>query len=243
MISIVLPAFNEERGIETLLKRIDLTLKEYRHEYKIFFVDDGSMDKTLSVVKGLQQILPIEILSHEKNRGLGEALKTGIFHAVSAAKDEDIIVTMDADNTHVPGLIMRLHRNIWEGCDVVIASRYVRNARLIGVPLLRRVLSRGAGILFRVFFPIPGVRDYTCGYRAYRASLLKEAFAQYGDELVSQSGFACSVDILLKLRLFHPIMSEVPLILRYDRKKEASKMNIGRTIRDTLQLFVRRRFG
>lgn len=240
MIFIILPVYNEQENIVPLLKRIALSLKECRHDYKVILVDDGSTDKTAQAAASLTDFVPMTLLTHEKNRGLGEALKTGLIHTVGLAQEQDVIITMDADNTHIPGLIMRLHRNIWEGYDVVIASRYVKNARCIGVPLVRRILSRSASLLFRIFFPITGVRDYTCGYRAYQAGLLKKAFEHYGRAMISEPGFACMVDILLKLKTFHPIMGEVPIVLRYDRRKEGSKMKVGKTIRETLRLLVRR---
>jgi dolichol-phosphate mannosyltransferase len=64
--------------------------------------------------------------------------------------------------------------------------------------------------------PIRGVRDYTCGYRAYRGRVLRQAFQRYGDDFINQEGFQCMVDILLKLRKMDVIFGEVPLILRYD---------------------------
>ena len=95
----------------------------------------------------------------------------------------------------------------------------------------------------RVVFPTPGVSDFTCGYRAYRAEALQQAYAQYGDSLVDQDGFQCMVDILLKLRKLPLIFGEVPLILRYDLKRGQSKMRIMRTAANTLRLLWRRRFG
>jgi len=93
----------------------------------------------------------------------------------------------------------------------------------------------------RAVFPIQGVRDYTCGFRAYRASILQAAFARYSEQLISQKGFSCMVDILLKLRTLEPdpIMGEVPLVLRYDLKHGMSKMRAARTIVDTLVLMGR----
>ena len=96
---------------------------------------------------------------------------------------------------------------------------------------------------FRTHFPTPNVRDFTSGYRAYRAGVLKQAFATYGESFVAQSGFSCMVDVLLKLRQLDAIMSEVPLILRYDFKVGVSKMVVVKTLRDTLQLMFVRRFG
>jgi dolichol-phosphate mannosyltransferase len=136
---------------------------------------------------------------------------------------------------------MRMLGLIREGHDVVIGSRYVSGARVVGVPFHRRVLSGGASLLMRTVFPIEGVRDYTCGFRAYRASILQAAFARYSERLISQKGFSCMVDILLKLRTLEPdpIMGEVPLVLRYDLKHGMSKMRAARTIVDTLVLMGR----
>ncbi|MFH0798853.1 MAG: glycosyltransferase family 2 protein [Pseudomonadota bacterium] len=242
MIFIILPAYNEEKHVSSLLQMIDLSLKEYSHEYKAILVDDGSTDDTVKIARSFGGLMPVAVISHDKNMGLGEAIKTGLVHVVQAAVDNDVIITMDADNTHAAGLIMRLNRNIWEGCDVVIASRYVKGAQVIGVPLSRGFLSLGANILLRVLFHIRGIRDYTCGYRAYRVSLLKKAFEKYGDIFVSESGFCCQIDILLKLRAFQPVISEVPIILRYDHRKAISKMNVKQTIKDTLKLISKQFF-
>ena len=114
---------------------------------------------------------------------------------------------------------------------------------MVGVPFHRRVLSGGASLLMRTVFPITGVRDYTCGFRAYRASTLQAAFARYSERLISQKGFSCMVDILLKLRTMDPIMGEVPLVLRYDLKHGMSKMRAARTIVDTLVLMGRNLTG
>jgi dolichol-phosphate mannosyltransferase len=92
-------------------------------------------------------------------------------------------------------------------------------------------------------FPIHGVRDYTCGFRAYRCRLLREAFRRYGDDFVDRRGFECMVDILLKLHRLGATFAEVPLTLRYDRKGGASKMRVARTVADTLRLMLRRRLG
>jgi len=110
-----------------------------------------------------------------------------------------------------------------------------------GVPLNRQILSVGMSVLYRMILPIRGVRDYSCGYRAYRGGVLREAFRKYGDKFVSQNGFECMVDILLKLRKMDVIFTEVPLILRYDYKIGKSKMNVVPTVMRTFALLFRRR--
>jgi len=97
--------------------------------------------------------------------------------------------------------------------------------------------------LMRIMFPTRGIRDYTCGYRAYRAEVLRAAYAKYGDQFVDQQGFQCMVDILLKLRRMSLIFGEVPMILRYDFKKGASKMRVFRTAYNTLRILMLRRLG
>jgi dolichol-phosphate mannosyltransferase len=243
MVIVTLPAYNEEQTLPLVLEAVREAMEENRIEYRVLVVDDGSSDGTVRAAEKLLDRMPLAIVEHARNRGLGEALRTGLVEALGQAADRDIIVTMDSDNTHTPGLIARMVRSVREGNDVVIASRYCPDARIRGVPLHRRILSRGSSWLFRILFPTRGVRDFTCGFRAYRAGILKRAFATYGDAFVAQSGFSCMVDILLKLRRMDAIMSEVPLILRYDLKFGASKMELVRTTLDTLRLALRRRLG
>ncbi len=243
MVIVALPAYNEEETLPPLLEAIRESMEENRIEYRVIVVNDGSVDGTARAAEKLIGRMPLALVEHSVNRGLGETIRTGLLEALREAEDRDIIVTMDSDNTHTPGLIARMVRGIREGNDVVIASRYRPGARVLGVPLYRRALSRGSSWIFRLFFPTRGVRDFTCGFRAYRASVVKRAFAVYGQQFVAESGFSCMVDILLKLRSMGAIMNEVPLILRYDLKFGASKMQVVRTIRDTLELVLRRRLG
>lgn len=245
MIHIILPAYNEAENLAPLLRSIREQMSNANlSDYRVTVVDDGSTDGTAALAGTLAADLPVEVLQNERNLGLAETLKHGLVHAVERIGDEDIVVTMDADNSHMPGLISRMVQAIREGNDVVIASRYRYGSHVRGLSLGRRVLSRGASVLFRVVLPMDGVRDYTCGYRAYRGALLRRAFRDLGpDRIISERGFSCMVDILLKMRDYDPIITEVPLVLRYDQKLGASKMKVFRTVSDTLKLIARRRLG
>jgi dolichol-phosphate mannosyltransferase len=240
---IVLPAFNEEPRIGSLLDRIDEAMFEAALDYEIIVVDDGSTDATEDIVRDRAARHPISLIRHPRNLGLGAAIRDGLLDATPRAAGDDVIVTMDADDTHTPWLILRMVRMLREGHDVVIASRYQPGSRSVGVPLLRRALSWGGSLLFRLILPIGGVQDYTCGFRAYRADVLQQAVAHYGKDFIDQDGFQVMVDILLKLRRMHLIFGEVPFILRYDYKQGATKMNVPVTIRKTLALLFRGRFS
>jgi|SRR6056297_595394 len=238
-----LPAFNEQEALPELLERIGEAFADSNIPYEVIIVDDGSTDDTLKIASQWSFQMPIHVLQHLQNQGLGATIRDALREATDRAGERDIIVTMDADNTHPPGLIDRMVRNIGEGCDVVIASRFQNGARVIGVPANRAVLSIGARALFTLLFPTRGVRDYTSGYRAYRAAALRRAFETYGDNFVGERGFSCMSDILLKLRAQGCMFGEVPLRLRYDQKGGASKMQVFKTIWLTLKLLGRRRFG
>lgn len=241
MIFIVLPAFNEETAIGPLLEAIRRTMQERRGlAYEVVVVNDGSSDRTVEVARQFESVMALELVNHTVNRGLAETLKSGLLYVLQKCEKGDVVVTMDADNTHTPDLIIRMLGLIESRYDVVIASRYQPGARVIGVPIYRRFLSSGASFLFRTLFPIHGVKDYTCGYRAYEAEALKQAVDLYGNAFINQEGFSCMVDILLKMRRLGLSMTEVPLVLRYDLKDGMSKMKVLRTIRETLALVVKR---
>jgi dolichol-phosphate mannosyltransferase len=230
MIYIVLPAYNEEPSLDMLLSRIKAVMRAKETTYKVILVNDGSTDNTLEIARMGRATMPIYIVDHGHNQGLGAALKSGLLKASSLAQPEDVIVTMDADNTHTPELIWPMVEKLADGYDVIVASRYTETGDEIGLSFHRRLLSRGASTVLRLLFPIRGISDYTCGYRAYRAAILMKAIGKYGELLVQEQGFTCMVEVLLKLRKCNVRASEVPLVLRYDLKAGASKMRVIKTV-------------
>lgn len=239
-----LPAYNEEAGLPPLLANLEKTfelLSKQGFQRTYVIVDDGSKDQTLKILREHAERLPIEIVIHQQNQGLGFTIRDALRKASELAESGDIIVTMDADNTHPPALMLRMVHRILEGNDVVIASRYREGARIVGLHWFRKLMSFGARVLFQALFPIPGVRDYTCGYRAYRAEILKTAFEGYGDAFIEHQGFQCMADILLRLSYMKVIINEVPMILRYDLKGGESSMRVGTTVFNTLKLLAKRR--
>ena len=235
---VALPAFNEEASISLLLDSYMSLIRDHAElNLRIVVVNDGSTDRTLEILQSYKDKLPLEIVNHERNRGLGEAIRTCLKEAVKrSASDNDIIVCMDSDNTHLPQYIPSLVERIKQGADIAIASRFQPGSRELGVPFIRRVYSRAARLLFTLFLRLPGVRDYTCGFRAYRASLVRKALDEYGDRIISRNGFACTDDLLVCLAIFTDRISEIPFVLRYDNKKGRSKLPLFLTIRETLRL-------
>lgn len=237
-VCIVLPAYNEAAALPPLLHAIAGVAGEGWH---VVVVDDGSQDGTSSIARRFSHGISLEVIVHQHNRGLAEAVRTGIESACRQAPGDAIIVTMDADNTHSPRQIPEMAEAIRSGADVVIASRYAPGASQAGVPPHRVLLSAGVGWLLRLRFGLAGVRDYSCGFRAYRAAMLQRALAAYGPRLIESRGFVVMTELLVKLATFGPSIVEVPLDLRYDRKVGPSKMPAASTIAGYLRLVLARR--
>lgn len=227
MLYIVLPAYNEAQGLPPLLEAFqrEVTLPSWR----ALLVNDGSTDGTEALAR---QTLPESMLMavrHSQNQGLGCAIQSAFQTLWPVLKADDTVVTMDADNSHPVSVIPLLLGALTRGAYIAIASRFCSGSRQQDVPWYRQFLTQGASTLLRWITPYPGVRDYTSGYRAYQAALLLEAKKRWGEHLIHEKGFAGMTELLLKLLTLSPRVTEVPLELRYDRKRSPSKMPIWTT--------------
>jgi dolichol-phosphate mannosyltransferase len=234
-----LPAYNEEIALPRLLDRIERVTTSSALPITVVLYNDGSTDSTVAIARSRQQQMPLVVLDCPINKGLGAGVRALVAYAVANAGDGDVLVIMDCDDTHDPAQIADMLRRLDRGADVVIGSRYVRGALVRGVPPLRRLTALGAAALFKLVHPVRRVWDYTCGYRAYRVGVLKEAARRYGDDLIAESGFACMVELLLKLDSVGARFAEAPLQLRYDQKPTETKMGVGSHTRRLLLLLVR----
>ena len=240
---VVLPSYNEGPNLGPLLASVHQSMAGAGLSYEVVLVDDGSSDSTMEVLESCREKYPLTVVRHKQNCGLAQTVKDGFLEAMRRASGTGVIVTMDADGTHLPSAILNMTKLIDSGSDVVVASRFRPGASVRGVPAYRQALSVAASYLCRVLFPTRGVRDFTCGYRAFRSAVLSDALRKYGDKLFDAEGFSCTMDLLLKLRRMKIVFAETPIDLRYDLKEGESKMRVGSTIVVTLRLLVRRRLG
>ena len=251
MIYIVLPAYNEEQSIKIILDDLYNLWKEKLKEYKIFVivVNDGSTDKTEKIVDDYIFFLSsqnssffVKKITHKINEGLGKAIKSGFEHVFQISKDNEILITLDSDNTMPVDLISSMITKLNSGKDLVVASRFIKHGKTVGVPIDRKILSYVASKIYKIFFPINNIKDYTCGYRGYKIKLLREASKQI-TPFFSEVGFSSMVDILLKLQKFNKNINaeELPLTLRYDLKKGTTKMKVIRNIFNSFMLIIKRK--
>jgi len=226
MIYVLLPAFNEEKSLLLLIPKIDAVLRKCSEGYRFLICDDGSQDKTGKIIKELSSKFPIETITHKINRGLGETSRDLFERAAELSCDDDIIIRLDCDNTHEPGCIPQMIKKIKEGYDVVIASRFQPGGGQKGLNPYKSAVSYCANLFMKLFFPLGGIREYSCGFRAYRAKYIKMAVEFFGNDFIQLKGlgFTCTLEKLVKLKMLNARFTEIPFVLRYDQKVSSSKM-------------------
>jgi len=163
-LSIVIPLYNEEESLAELCDKIQEGVSPLKLKHEICFVDDGSTDTSLSVLKNLREKYPeIKILSFRKNYGKSAALSEG-FKLASG----NIIITMDADLQDDPLEIGNLTRKINEGYDMVSGwkkKRFDPIGKTIPSKFFNYITSLMTGIK---------IHDFNCGLKAYKSDVIRE---------------------------------------------------------------------
>lgn len=227
-----LPAYNEEKSLPEVLSKINYLKNKIPCTIQVIVIDDGSTDKTKIILQEYSNRYNyIKPIFHRENLGLGAAINTLFNAVINNAEDNDFLVTMDADNTHNPSqMIHMIHMINEDNLDLIIASRFTRGGKEIGVPILRKVYSRGAKYFFKIFFNIKNINDYSSGFRVYRVGYLRRSMNLYHNQLITTNGFDCMAEILAKFSKIGIKAAEYPLRLQYDLKDSESKMDILKTI-------------
>lgn len=239
MIYFIIPAFNEAANLPVLLSSLGEWSRTRHEPCHLIVVDDGSRDATAEVLREFRE-LPLTVVRHEVNCGVHEVFRSG-FSAWSKlpAGGQDLVVTLEADNTSSLAILDAMLTRARQGDDLVLASCYAPGGEVVGTNLFRVFLSSCANLILRCTPGMPTVYTFSSFYRVYRASFLEYALRCYGERLIEERGFVCVVEMLLKFGVLQARISEVPLRLDGSVRKGASKMKVLRTIRGYLALFAR----
>jgi dolichol-phosphate mannosyltransferase len=228
VIRFVIPAYNEAENIPNLLA--DLAPRVRDLGARVIFVDDGSSDGTSEVIEAHSDGLPIAVVRHTVNRGLGTAINSGLRAALGESHDDDAIVTLEADNTSDLNDLPRMLESFADGSDVVLASVYAPGGRILGVAPWRLAASRAVSNVFRYTGGLQQIHTLSSLYRVYRAGTLRRAAETYGYLLVREPGFAANVELLLKLYNAGANVTEVPTVNDWSRRLGVSKMSLRPTV-------------
>ena len=206
-ICFVLPTYNEEENIENIIQQI---LKEEKnqskHTFSILVVDDNSTDETQAIVQRYTSLNSKVHLVTGQKKGLGDAYKRGFKYALNDLK-ADLIFQMDSDGQHDTSLIPHFVSSIEEGRDVVIGSRFVEGGTTPDFSFSRLIMSKVGNLLVRYVGGITQVKDCTSGYRAIRASYLKELDFSY----LSTRGYSFQSSLICDLAWRGADISEIPI--------------------------------
>ena len=243
MIKIILCAFNEAQNLKTLLPNINHEVKKITSDYEIILCLDGGSDESPQLISELPY--PIRILEPRNLRGLGFAYKRIFLDVIKNCTDDDLIISLDADNTHNPSQIndlIQLCQN--EKLDLAIASRFCSTSITNNFPFYRKCISKVTSLVLQTIFPIKKIsgkrlQDYSSGYRAYRAKKLKELYKIHQDKFITEKDFIYTCEILLNLAQINSRIDELPLIYDYGKKIGESKLKILQNSQGLLKLITR----
>lgn len=217
MISVVLPCFNERASIGRYEAELFPALDRLGQPYEIVAVDDGSKDGSGNALAGLTRKHPVVVLAHERNRGLGAALRTGF-----AACQGQLIATLDADLTFAPSQLAALLACQKEtGADLVAGSPFLDSKSLTAVPWSRRLPSLFLNAFFRGLFS-RALTAYTPIFRLYRAAALKPLLGA-----LRSDGFEINAELAALFVRRRLSVAEAPAVLTA-RTEGVSKLARGR---------------
>lgn len=231
---VIIPTYNEKENIEKMVRKV-FSMKGSFH---ILVVDDGSPDGTANIVKRLMKEFPTSlfILERSGKLGLGTAYIAGFNWAIE--HKYDYIFEMDADFSHDPDDLIRLHDACAvEGADMSIGSRYCRGIAVKDWPVGRILISYGASFYVRSVLGIK-IYDSTAGFICYSRKVLETINLQN----IRMKGYGFQIEMKYNAYKLGFKVQEVPIIFT-DRKEGTSKMSssiFGEAFWGVLKLKFRR---
>ena len=214
---IIIPTYNEKENIERMIR----TLLALEHQFDVLVVDDGSPDGTAELVKGMMELYPerVFLIEREGKLGLGTAYITGFKWALE--RDYEYVFEMDADFSHNPDDLIKLHDACANGADLSIGSRYITGVNVVNWPMGRVLMSYYASAYVR-FVTRMKVRDTTAGFVCYTRKVLETINL----DKVKFVGYAFQIEMKYSAWKLGFSIKEVPIIFT-DRAEGTSKMSGG----------------
>lgn len=231
-ISLIIPAYKQEKTIEQDLKRIKQVMDQLRYRYEIILVVDGKVDKTYENAKRLRSN-KIVVTGYEHNHGKGYAIRFGM----AKAKGEIVAFIDSGMDINPNGISMLLEHFEWYNADAIVGSKRHPVSK-VNYPLDRKVASYLSQILIRVLFGL-NVRDTQVGMKFFRRGVIEDVLPRL---LVKQFAFDIEV-LVVAYHLGYKRIYEAPIELDFNLKMSIVSQNLFpvllRTLWDTLAIFYR----
>jgi dolichyl-phosphate beta-glucosyltransferase len=205
LVSIVVPAYNEERRLGATLSGWLEFLTAQPYTFELIVVDDGSRDNTAALVQDVSRRSPaVKLHQLEPNRGKGAAVREGVMQSQGR-----YVFYVDADMNVAPTYLTPGLSLLQGGYDVVVGTRrlqeYIRTERNVG-----RVVAGALYQVVRRAVTLPSIRDTQCGFKGFTHDLAQRIFA-----VTTVSSFAFDVEVLFLARKFHARITEMPVSVVY----------------------------
>ena len=215
---VIIPTYNEKENIEAITRKVF----SLPGDFQILIIDDGSPDGTATIVKGLQAEFPerLHLLERSGKQGLGTAYLTGFKWSLDHGYD--YIFEMDADFSHNPDDLLRLHAACAEqGADLAVGSRYCHGVSVVDWPMSRIIMSYYASAYVRGVLGMK-VFDTTAGFVCYTRKVLETIDL----DAVQMKGYGFQIEMKYTAYRLGFKISEVPIIFT-NRQLGTSKMSSG----------------
>lgn len=238
----IIPIFNEGKNLPTLfLNLINMEKKIKTFNLNFILVDDGSTDNSISTANENKKNLNLKILKHKINLGPGAAFSSAFLYLNKKLNKDDIIVTIEGDNTSNLDMIPKMLNRLKEGYDVVLASPYIYGGGFSNTSFFRRILSMGANLIFKdILLNMNGIFTISCFFRMYKGEVIQNLQKVFGKRIIDVNGYEGMVELLMKIMILKTSISEIAMIVDSSKNLDKSKMKISKTILGYLSLYKKK---
>jgi len=238
-LSIIIPAYNEEKRLPKTLAEIDKYLKKQNYNYEIIVVSDGSKDKTVEVVENLKpQIANLRLIDKKENYGKGYGVRLGMLEAKGKYR-----LFSDADNSTSIDQVEKMWPEFKKGYDVVIGSRDIKGAILDPPqPFLRKmILGKGFRILTQIICGTWEILDTQCGFKGFTQKAARDIFSE-----CKINRFAFDPEVLVVAKKLGYRIKEIPVYWKNDPESKVKFKSIIKMFFELLRIrlnLIKRRYG
>jgi dolichyl-phosphate beta-glucosyltransferase len=233
LVSIIIPAYNEERRLPASLQRVAAFVQSQAYPIEIVVADDGSTDSTAAITERFAADHPFVVLERAPHGGKGSAIRAGIHRGRGeylAISDADLAVPIEELIKFLPPVL--------DSYDLAIASREGKEARRIGEPYYRHLMGRVYNLLVRIM-AVPNIQDTQCGFKVMRREVAHRVFA-----CQTIKGWGFDVEILFIAQRMGYRIVEVPVTWYYGRGSKVHPLrDTLNMVRDLLQVRLNARRG
>jgi len=214
---VIIPTYNEKENIGAMIQAI----MNLPYPFHVLIVDDGSPDGTADIVRSHQTAFHDRLFLRERQGklGLGTAYILGFRFAIE--KGYDFIFEMDADFSHNPSDLLKLHQACIDGADLAIGSRYKSGVNVVNWPIGRVLMSYFASVYVRIITGMK-VYDTTAGFKCYRRRVLEHINL----DRIRFKGYAFQIEMKFTTWKLGFRLVEIPIVFT-DRREGTSKMSGG----------------